>query len=159
MDFIKQYGTEAQCAAALFQARWPSGFRCPDCGADGCSMVKTRNPYQCSVCHHQTSWISGTLFEQTKLPLTRWFLAIYLVTQAKTGLSALASKRQIGVSYNTAWGIKHKIMQAMKERDDRKPLGGIIQLDDVYWGGKRGRGSENKTPFVPEGINGGGSAE
>jgi hypothetical protein len=116
-------------------------------------VIKTRKLYQCSRCHHQTSIISGTLFEQTKLPLTTWFLAIYLVTQAKTGLSALALMRQIGVSYNTAWSLKHKIMQAMKERDDGKPLSGIIQLDDVYWGGerrggKRGRGSENKTPFV-----------
>jgi transposase-like protein len=152
-DFMKKYGTETQCAEALFQARWPSGFQCPTCGGSRYSMIKTRNLYQCSACHHQTSLISGTLFEQTKLPLTLWFLAIYLVTQAKTGLSALALKRQMGVSYNTAWCIKQKIMQAMKERDDGKPLNGIIQLDDVYWGGehrggKRGRGSENKTPFV-----------
>jgi hypothetical protein len=55
--------------------------------------------------------ISGTIFEQTKLPLTTWFLAIQLITQAKTGVSALALKRQIGVSYNTAWSMKHKIMQ------------------------------------------------
>jgi len=80
-------------------------------------------------------------------------MAIHLITQAKTGLSALALKRQIGVSYNTAWSMKQKIMQVMKERDDSKPLSGVIQLDDVYWGGerrggKRGRGSENKTPFV-----------
>jgi hypothetical protein len=63
----------------------------------------------------------------------------------KTGLSALGLKREIGVSYNTAWGMKHKIMQVMKERDDSKLLKGTIQLDDVYWGGerhggKRGRG-------------------
>jgi len=69
---------------------------------------------------------SGTLFEQTKLPLATWFLAIHLITQAKMGLSALALKRQLGVSYNTAWSIKHKIMQVMKERDDSKPLSGII---------------------------------
>jgi hypothetical protein len=97
--------------------------------------------------------ISGTIFEQTKLPLTIWFLAIHLLTQAKTGLSALSLKRQIGVSYNTAWSMKQKIMQVMKERDDREPLSGTIQLDDVYWGGerrggKRGRGSANKVPFV-----------
>ncbi|MEY4211685.1 MAG: hypothetical protein RLZ92_2066 [Pseudomonadota bacterium] len=152
-DFMKRYGTERQCTDALFQARWPSGFQCRDCGGRRYSMVNTRNLYQCSTCHHQTSLISGTLFEQTKLSLTVWFLAIYLLTQAKTGLSALALMRQIGVSYNTAWSLKHKIMQAMKEQDDRKPLTGIIQLDDVYWGGehrggKRGRGSENKTPFV-----------
>jgi len=68
-------------------------------------------------------------------------------------MSALALMRQIGVSYNTAWSIKQKLMQVMKERDDSKPLNGTIQLDGVYWGGelrggKRGRSSENKTPFV-----------
>ena len=65
--------------------------------------------YQCNRCHHQTSLISGTIFEQTKVPLTRWFLAIHLITQSKTGLAALALKREIGVSYNTAWSMKHKI--------------------------------------------------
>jgi hypothetical protein len=106
-----------------------------------------------TAAYHQTSLVSGTIFEQTKLPLTTWFLAIHLITQAKTGLSALALMRQTGVSYNTAWSMKHKIMQVMKERDDSKPLSGTIQLDDVYWGGerrggKRGRGSANKVPFI-----------
>ena len=153
VNFIKDYGTEEQCRQALFKWRWPEGFRCPDCGSARHTVIKTRHLYQCSTCHHQTSLISGTIFEQTKLPLTTWFLAIHLIAQAKTGLSALALKRQIGVSYNTAWSMKQKIMQVMKERDDSKPLSGIIQLDDVYWGGerrggKRGRGSENKAPFV-----------
>jgi hypothetical protein len=69
-------------------------------------------------------------------------LAIYLITQSKTGLSALALKREIGVSYNTAWSMKHKIMQVMKERDDSKLLSGVIQLDDVYWGGERHGGKK-----------------
>jgi transposase-like protein len=153
IELFKNYGTENQCVEALFKWRWPSGFRCPQCGSGRHSVVKTRKLYQCTDCHHQTSLISGTIFEQTKLPLTTWFLAIHLITQAKTGLSALALKRQIGVSYNTAWSMKHTIMQVMKERDDSKPLSGTIQLDDVYWGGerrggKRGRGSANKVSFV-----------
>jgi len=137
VDFFKNYGSEDQCTEALFKWRWPDGFRCQDCGSDHYSIVKTRRLYQCSKCHHQTSLISGTIFEQTKLPLTIWFLTIYLITQAKTGLSALELKRQVGVSYNTAWSMKQKIMQVMKERDDSKPLIGTIQLDDVYWGGER----------------------
>lgn len=153
IDLMKDYGTEEQCRKALFKWRWPDGFRCPNCGASCYTVVKTRNLYQCSKCHHQTSLISGTIFEQTKLPLTKWFLAIHLITQAKTGISSLSLMRQIGVSHNTAWSMKQKIMQVMKERDDSKPISGVIQLDDVYWGGehrggKRGRGSENKTPFV-----------
>jgi hypothetical protein len=112
-----------------------------------------RAVYQCTHCHHQHSLISGTIFSATKLPLTTWFLAIHLLTQAKTGISALSLCRQLGVSYNTAWSIKQKLMQVMKEREDSQPLSGIIQLDDVYWGGeqrggKRGRGSPNKTPFM-----------
>lgn len=151
--FFKDYGTNEQCEAALFQWKWPSGVVCPYCGSTHYCALKSRKVYQCNQCHHQTSLISGTIFENTNLPLSCWFLAIYLVTQSKTGISALALKRQLGVSYNTAWSIKQKIMQVMKERDDTKPLSGMIQLDDVYWGGEqhggsRGRGSENKTPFV-----------
>ena len=153
IEFFQDYGTESQCTQALFKWRWPMGYKCTECGCDHYCFLKTRKLYQCNGCHHQISLISGTIFEQTKLLLTLWFLAIHLITQAKTGLSALALKREIGVSYNTAWSMKHKIMQVMKERDDSKPLSGIIQLDDVYWGGerrggKRGRGSANKIPFV-----------
>lgn len=80
-------------------------------------------------------------------------MAIYLISQAKTGLSALALKRHLGVSYPTAWMIHHKLMQAMVEREARCTLSGHVQIDDVYLGGERsggkaGRGSENKVPFV-----------
>jgi hypothetical protein len=97
--------------------------------------------------------ISGTIFAATKLPLRIWFLGIYLVTQPKNGISALELMRQLGITYNAAWRMKHKLMQVMKERDDSKPLVGNIQLDDAYWGGepqggKRGRGAPGKSPFI-----------
>ena len=96
---------------------------------------------------------SDTIFANTKLPLTIWFLAMYFLTQQKNGISALQLKRHLGVAYPTAWSLKHKLMQVMKETDDRRPLNGVVQLDDVYWGGQRrgtksGRGSPNKVPFV-----------
>ena len=95
---------------------------------------------------------AGTLFAYSKLPLTTWFLAIYLITQEKNGVSALELSRLLGISYNATWRLKHKLMQAMKERDDEVPLSGIIQLDDAYWGGARagkvGRGAAGKRPFV-----------
>jgi len=152
-EWFNEYGTEEQCTQALFQWKWPDGFVCPECGSKGFCALKSRKVYQCNHCHHQTSLTSGTIFFSTKLPLTRWFLAIHLITQSKTGLSALELKRQIHVPYNTAWRMKQKIMQVMKERDDSQPLSGTIQLDDVYWGGELrggspGRGSKNKTPFV-----------
>jgi hypothetical protein len=118
-EFCKLFGTEALCYAALENARWRDGFHCPGCGgAAHCVLHSSGNKvFQCNVCRHQTSLIAGTIFQSTKLPLTTWFLAIYLVSHAKTGLSALALKRQLGVSYATAWLIHHKLMQAMTERE------------------------------------------
>ena len=154
-EFIEKFGTEAQCEAAVEYARWPQGYRCPCCGGEAHCVLRSkgRKTFQCNACHHQTSVIAGTLFEGTKLALTVWFLAIYLISQAKTGLSALALKRQLGVSYPTAWLIHHKLMQAMVEREAGYVLCGNVQVDDAYLGGElthgtAGRGSENKVPFV-----------
>jgi hypothetical protein len=99
------------------------------------------------------SLTSKTIFSHTKIPLTTWFLGIYFITQSKVSISALSLKRTVGVSYNTALLMKHKIQQVMKERDDSKPLAQFIKFDDAYWGGKkrdgiRGRGATGKIPFV-----------
>jgi hypothetical protein len=154
-EFAKRFGTESQCAAALEAARWPNGFSCPRCGGAGHCVLRggSCKVFQCNACRHQTSLIAGTVFQGTKLPLTVWFLAIYLISQAKTGLSALALKRHLGVSYPTAWLIHHKLMRAMEQREERYVLEGQVQVDDAYLGGERtggkvGRGSENKVPFV-----------
>ena len=152
-EFTDRYGSEEQCRAALFQARWPQGFECPECGRKRCCRLRCRNVFQCTRCRHQVSLTAGTVFANTKLPLTRWFLAMYLLTQSKNGLSAMALGRQLGVSYNTAWSLKHKLMQVMKERDESGRLGHIVQVDDAYLGGetrggKRGRGAQGKTPLV-----------
>ena len=113
----------------------------------------SRRLFQCNARRHQASLIAGIVFASTKLPLTKWFLAIYLISRAKTGVSALALKRQIGVSCPTAWLMHHKLMQAMATREERYVLEGKVQVDDAYLGGERtggkvGRGSENKVPFV-----------
>ena len=151
--FLEKYGSEAGCREALFDLRWPEGFRGPDCGNTTCCKLKSRSVFQCHRCHHQASLTARTLFEKTKLPLTTWFLLIFLLTQNKPGLSVMSLSRHLGVSYNTAWLLSQKIMQAMRERDDSKPLTGSVQVDDAVWGGerrggKRGRGADGKTPFV-----------
>ena len=151
--FLEKFGTEEACRRALFQLRWPDGFHCPECGHHSHCQLKSRAIIQCNRCHHQTSLTARTLFDRTKLPLRTWFLAIFLLTQSKSGLSAMALGRHLGVSYNTAWLLKQKLMQAMRERDDSKPLTGSVQVDDAVWGGerrggKRGRGAAGKTPFA-----------
>ena len=157
IEFLALYGEESQCAAALEHWRWPEGFVCPRCqGRDHYRVQhEGRSLFQCRSCRHQCSLTAGTLMDSSKLPLRLWFLAIYLISQAKTGLAALALKRQLGVSYRTAWLLNHKVMLAMAERDAQFPLRGQVLLDDAYLGGERpqlpgqaGRGSPNKQPMI-----------
>ncbi len=153
--FMERYGSVELCEQAITDWRWPQGFVCPACGASPHSAFRrgTLLYLQCSACRHQCSLVSGTLFEATKLPLTRWFLAMHLLTQAKNNVSALELMRHLGVSYRTAWLVKHKLMEAMRQREADRRLSGRVEIDDAYLGGQRsggksGRGSENKVSFV-----------
>lgn len=153
-EFFTRYGSEAQCAAALMALRWPDGFRCPRCDSASHYVVGhgARRLFQCRSCRHQSSLTAGTLMDSTKLPLRTWFLAVFLISQDKTGLSSLALMRQLGTSYRTAWLIHHKLMATMAEHDAGQPLSGSVQLDDAYLGGERpgvgGRGWVDKVPIV-----------
>jgi transposase-like protein len=154
-EFFDRYGSPAQCEALVRAWRWPEGFACPRCQGDWHSEFRRQDRlyFQCSACRYQCSLLSGTVFESSKLALPMWFLAMHLMTQAKTGVSALELKRHLGVSYPTAWLLKHKIMQVMADRERWRQLTGRVEIDDAYvggevQGGKAGRGSPNKIPFV-----------
>ncbi len=122
-EFLKDYGDESQCFEALVKMRWSSGFECPKCASKAHCRLKQRSTlFQCNACRTQTSVMAGTIFHSTKLPLTKWFLAIYLMTQSKNGISQLELSRQVGVSANTGAAIYHKLAQVMLERDMDKPL-------------------------------------
>ena len=152
-QFNALYGTERQCLLALLNSRWPDGFICRVCGCRKYSAIMTRGVFQCQKCRKQTSPKAGTIFQDTKLPLTLWFQAMHVLTQGKHSISALELKRQLGVCYETAWGMKQKLMQVMLIREEKTVIGGRIEVDDAYMGGeshegKRGRGAAGKTPFV-----------
>ena len=142
--FLSLYGTEDQCfrPVSMAMAQWVSvpalwPIR---------PMLPTQQPQAPTVqcCHRQTSITAGTIFDSTKLPLTVWFQAIYLMTQDKKGVSAMKLHRHLGISYNAAWRIRHKLMQVMMERDREHPLSGWIQLDDAYLGGERSGGKRGR---------------
>ncbi|SER48556.1 Transposase zinc-ribbon domain-containing protein [Nitrosomonas sp. Nm51] len=150
-EFLRQYGTEEQCEAALSVSRWPQGWNCSRCdGKRYCCTHNGRRLWECLDCGYQSSSIVGTVFENTKLPLTIWFLAIYLMAQSKNAVSALELKRQLGVSYKTARLVKHKLLQTMLLREEQRRLDGRVEIDDAYLGGekrgKRGRGAASKAP-------------
>src|SRR5690349_16444767 len=148
LEFNARFGTDEQCREYLFRTRWPDGFRCDGCGHDHAHTLRTRLVYECVACRKQHSLLAGTIFEQTKTALARWFLAIYLVTSSKGGIAA-ELQRQLGFgSYQTAWSWLHKLRKAMV-RPDRAPLAGRVEADETYVGGprpgKRGRGAAGKT--------------
>lgn len=154
-EFMERYGTEEKCHAALVASRWPTGFVCMECGGSRhCTFERKGLRYwQCSVCREQTTVTCGTIFQATKLPLTTWFLAMHLLTQAKNNVAALELKRHLGVRYKTAWLLKHKLMQVMSVREETRQLDGRVEIDDAYLGGelpggKSGRGSQNKVSFI-----------
>ena len=151
-EFMRRYGSEEQCHAALVEMRWPDGFVCPACGSKEHGLSAQRRLFQCKNCRKQTSAKAGTIFHRSKTPLTKWFLAIHLMTSAKNDVAALELARQLDVKWDTAWLIKQKLMEVMRQRNETYKLSGDVQVDDAYLGGKkagkRGRGAGNKVPFV-----------
>src|SRR3954447_6833148 len=137
VEFRERFGTEEACRTALFAMRWREGLTCPACGGRGFCALTTRK-----------------VFQDTKLPLVTWFIAIYQLTQSKGGISSIELARRLGVRQPTAWLVKHKLMRAMAAREAGKPkLAGRVEVDDAYLGGerpggKRGRGAAGKTPIV-----------
>src|ERR671928_1385230 len=147
-SFLARFGSDEQCREYLFKARWPDGFRCSACGHGDAYALRTKIVYECVACRKQHSLLAGTIFEQTKTGLAKWFLAIYLVTSSKGGIAATELKRQLGLgSDQTAWTWLHKIRKAMV-RPGRQPLAGRVEVDETYVGGPRpgrpGRGAAGK---------------
>ena len=153
-EFRERFGTDEACREALFDMRWRDGLTCPACGGRGFCELTARKVFQCNRCKRQVRLTAGTVFQDTKLPLTTWFQAIYHLTQGKGGISSIELGRRLGVKQGTAWLMKHKLMRAMAAREATKPrLSGRVEVDDAYLGGersggKRGRGAAGKTPIV-----------
>jgi hypothetical protein len=152
IEFSRRYGTDEQCRTALVRMRWPDGFVCPKCGGKKHGYSAARRIFQCSACRVQTSARAGTIFHKSHTPLVKWFLAIYLLTSAKNDIAALELARQLGVKWDTAWLIKQKLMEVMRQRNAAYKIKGDVQIDDAYLGGEKagkgGRGAANKVPFV-----------
>ena len=150
LELEHRFADEAQCRIYLFALRWPQGFVCPGCGAGGLSI--RRDLWRCFECGRETSVIAGTIFQDTKLPLTVWFRAIWQVASQKNGVSALSLQRVLGLgNYKTAWSLLHKLRRAMV-RPGRERLSGVIEVDEAYWGAKesgvRGRQTVHKALII-----------
>lgn len=122
-EFFKLYGTESRCESALELARWPDGFCCPICGQSAHCVLRggTHKVFQCNVCRYQTSLIAGTIFHGTKLTLTVWFLAIYLISQdgpvrvgAEVAFGSKLSAHRLGCNLAQAWSCSAAVALAQR---------------------------------------------
>jgi transposase-like protein len=151
LELERQFTTEQACREYLFALRWPDGFVCPRCGS-GQAWPMSRGLWLCRCCRHQASVTAGTIFQDTRTPLTVWFRAIWLLTSQKNGISALGLQRVLGLgSYQTAWAMLHKLRRAMV-RPGRDRLAGRIEVDETYWGAEEegvvGRLTQDKALLI-----------
>jgi transposase-like protein len=139
---VEQFGSEDKCRAFLEGLRWPNGPECSKCGGQSISRIQTRKLFECNdeSCRHQFSVTAGTVFHDSHLPLSKWFMAVYLMGESKKGISARQLQRILGVTYKTAWYLAHRIRSAMED-DSPVPLSGVVEVDETWHGGKqRGTG-------------------
>ncbi len=140
----ERFQSEEKCREYLIALRWPDGVTCPRCASREFSDVSKREQFQCDACSYQFSIRAGTIFHDSHLPLWKWFLATYLMAEARKGVSAKQLQRTLKVTYKTAWYLCHRIREALKE-DKPSLLKGIVEVDETYVGGRnRGKGRHNK---------------
>jgi transposase-like protein len=133
---IEQFGSEKKCREYLEALRWPDEIMCPRCKSRKISRVTKRDQFDCDGCRYQFSVTAGTIFNDSHLPLWKWFLCVYLLCESRRGMSANQLKRTLGISYKTAWYLCHRIRAAMTEVNP-EPLDGIVEMDETYIGGKK----------------------
>lgn len=161
LEFTEVFSTEQNCLNYLKEIRWCEGAYCPYCGCTKVYTFKDNKNYKCAECRKRFSVKVGTIFEDTKIPLRKWFLAIYLLTAHKKGISSLQLSRDLDVTQKTAWFILHRLRYATNTTSFRNPLKNIVDVDETYIGGKyknkhlskrkigsQGRSLQDKTPVL-----------
>lgn len=157
LEIVHRFGSEEVCRDYLEKLRWADGKpNCPRCNSESVSVIATRNQFDCNACRCRFSVTSGTIFDNTKLPLWKWFAATYLMLESKKAVSANQLKRTLGTTYKTAWHLCHRIREAMETTDTGPALFGVVELDETLLtprkrhrqAGKRHSGLPTGTPRI-----------
>lgn len=152
IEFQKRFGSEADCLSYLESARWPLERYCPHCKSTKTYKFANGKLFKCGDCKKQFTAKVGTIFSDSKIPLYKWFLAIFLATSLKKGISSMQLSRYISVTQKSAWFMLQRIRFALEKSGGNGFLQHVIEVDETYVGGKRsgkrGRGADGKTPVV-----------
>lgn len=150
-EFLAKYKTNDDCLNEIVAIKYPNGIKCKKCNKiTNHYKLKSRKSYSCQFCGSQTAPLANTVFHKSSTDLLDWFYAIYLITQAKSGMSALHLQRILGNSYKTSWRMFHQIRKLMSDTNEDK-LDGIVEVDETFVGGKTknrknkfGQGTQDK---------------
>ncbi len=149
IELQKFFSDENICWNYLEKLRWNEKIVCPFCGSEKYYKFKNSHTYKCADCLKKYNAKSGTIFENTKIPLSKWFVSIYIATSHKKGISSLQLSKDIGVTQKTAWFILHRIREMLREKAPQM-LSGVVEIDETYVGGKE----ENKHALKRKDISG-----
>src|SRR5665213_725015 len=147
------FSDENKCLEHLKQQRWKDGIFCPHCGTTKVYAFTDNKRYKCSSCRKQFTAKVGTIFEGTKVPLQKWYAAIYLITSHKKGISSLQLHRDLGVTQKTAWYMLHRVRVSLGLEISPVKLTGTIEADETFIGGKEGNKHQHKRTEGTQGRN------
>ncbi len=152
-ELLDTFQTEQDCIEHLKQMKWGSEPFCPHCGCNKVYEFKDKKTYKCSDCRKKFSVKVGTIFEDSKISLRKWFTAIYLITSHKKGISSLQLAKDIKVTQKTAWFMLHRLRHASNTKAFNEPLKNEVEVDETYIGGKEGNKHAHKRTKGTQGRN------
>ena len=135
-EFFEAFPDEQAAIDHLRSIRWAKGAYCPYCGSTRVMHFSDNRTHKCHECRQRFSIKVGTIFEDTKLPLRKWFAAIWLITSHKKGIASTALAKDLKITQKSAWFVLHRLRYAARTRSFNRPLEGDVEIDESYFGGK-----------------------
>jgi transposase-like protein len=153
-DFFEAFPDEQAAIDHLTAIRWKDGAFCPHCSSTRVMHFSDKRTHKCHDCRQRFSIKVGTIFEDTKLPLRKWFAAIWLITSHKKGIASTALAKDLKITQKSAWFVLHRLRHAAKTKSFNRPLAGVVEADETVFGGKEGNKHASKRNSANKGTAG-----